>query len=241
MPGRRTPKVEALVVNAIRRLQDVQGSRSREISNYISQEYNVPSEETRRQVQLALRRGLSYGILKRSKGGYYSCNRDYLGQLSLGNGTGDGVMEPCPAQPWRFGIRKKRRAKRARQKRAREAREKREKERRRRERSRKYRRTSRARRRGRRPSRRRRRRPSGRRSRRRRRRVGRSRRSRGRSQGRPRTRADLGEIEMEAMFPEPKRNDADRKDENPHKSETSILSEYSDERHSQNSPQNSQS
>ncbi|TGZ51822.1 hypothetical protein DBV15_08591 [Temnothorax longispinosus] len=246
MPGRRTPKVEALVVNAIRRLQDVQGSTSREISNYISQEYNVPSEETRRQVQLALRRGLSYGILKRSKGGYYSCNRDHLGQLSLGNGTGDGVMEPCPAQPWRFGIQKKRRAKRARQRRAREAREKRarekrEKERRRRERSRKYRRTSRARRRGRRPSRRRRRRPSRRRSRRRRRRVGRSRgRSRGRSQGRPRTRADLGEIEMEAMFPEPKRNDADRKDENPHKSETSI-SEYSDERHSQNSPQNSQS
>lgn len=69
MPApRRTPKIEALVVNAIRRLQDVQGSTSREISNYISQEYNVPSEETRRQVQLALRRGLSYGILKRSKG-----------------------------------------------------------------------------------------------------------------------------------------------------------------------------
>lgn len=68
MPVRRTPKVEALVVNAIRRLQDVQGSTAREISNYISQEYNVPSEETRRQVQFALRRGLSYGILKRSKG-----------------------------------------------------------------------------------------------------------------------------------------------------------------------------
>lgn len=67
MPARRTPKVEALVVNAIRRLQDVQGSTSREISNYISQEYNVPSEETRRQVQFALRRGLSYGILKRSR------------------------------------------------------------------------------------------------------------------------------------------------------------------------------
>jgi len=67
MPARRTPKVEALVVNAIRRLQDVQGSTSREISNYISQEYDVPIEETRRQVQFALRRGLSYGILKRSR------------------------------------------------------------------------------------------------------------------------------------------------------------------------------
>jgi len=67
MPVKRTPKIEALVVNAIRRLQDVQGSTSREISNYISQEYNVPSEEIKRQVQFALRRGLSYRILKRSK------------------------------------------------------------------------------------------------------------------------------------------------------------------------------
>jgi len=68
MPIKRTPKIEALVVNAIRRLQDVQGSTSREISNYISQEYNVPKEEIKRQVQFALRRGLSYKILKRSKG-----------------------------------------------------------------------------------------------------------------------------------------------------------------------------
>lgn len=67
MPARRTPKVEALVVNAIRRLQDVQGSTSREISNYISQEYDVPKKEIRRQVQLALQRGLSYGILQRSR------------------------------------------------------------------------------------------------------------------------------------------------------------------------------
>jgi len=74
MPARRTPKVEALVVNAIRRLQDVQGSTSREISNYISQEYNVPSEEIRRQVQFVLRRGLSYGILKRSKGYEFDAN-----------------------------------------------------------------------------------------------------------------------------------------------------------------------
>jgi len=67
MPARRTPKVEALVVNAIRRLQDVQGSTSREISNYISQEYDVPKEDIRRQVRVALERGLSYGILQRSR------------------------------------------------------------------------------------------------------------------------------------------------------------------------------
>lgn len=74
MPVRRTPKVEALVVNALRRLQDVQGSTAQEISNYISQEYNVPSEETKRQVQFALRRGLSYGILKRSRGYEFDAN-----------------------------------------------------------------------------------------------------------------------------------------------------------------------
>lgn len=66
MPARRTPKVEALVVNAIRRLQDVQGSTSREISNYISQEYDLPRKEIRRHVQLALQRGLAYGILQKS-------------------------------------------------------------------------------------------------------------------------------------------------------------------------------
>ncbi|XP_011879960.1 PREDICTED: uncharacterized protein LOC105568701 [Vollenhovia emeryi] len=129
MPARRTPKVEALVVNAIRRLQDVQGSTSREISNYISQEYNVPIEETRQQVQFALRRGLSYGILKCSKGGYYSCNRDYLGQFSLENGMGDGVMEPCPLQPWRKrGIERWRRKMKRRKREARERSRKRREE-----------------------------------------------------------------------------------------------------------------
>lgn len=234
MPARRTPKVEALVVNAIRRLQDVQGSTSREISNYISQEYDVPIEETRRQVQFALRRGLSYGILKRSREGYYSCNHDYLGQLSLGDGMGDGVMEPCPLHPARKrAFAKWRREQRAKKRRRREAqrryrrRIKREKERRRRSRTRGRRR---------RPSRRR---PSRRRRRRRRRsRRRRSRRRGARRRGRPRTRADSGEIEMEAMSPEQKSNDVDRKDEDPRKSEISI-SEHSDERHSRDSPQNS--
>lgn len=77
MPARQTPKVEALVVNAIRRLQDVQGSTSREISNYISQEYDVPGKEIRRQVQLALQRGLSYGILQRSKGYEFDVSVNY--------------------------------------------------------------------------------------------------------------------------------------------------------------------
>ncbi|XP_070162689.1 probable splicing factor, arginine/serine-rich 7 [Polyergus mexicanus] len=217
MPARRTPKVEALVVNAIRRLQDVQGSTSREISNYISQEYDLPRKEIRRQVQLALQRGLAYGILHKSSSGYYSCNRDYLGQLSLGDGTGDGVMEPCPWRRRRFGRRGRRRSgsrsrRRRRQRRGKvRARQRRDTSRRRRRR-----------RRGR---------------RRRRRRDGR--RSRRRSGERTRTRADPDEIENEAMVSESKENNAS-KDDAQRKSETSI-SEHSGEMRLQDSPRDSES
>ncbi|KAL0126293.1 hypothetical protein PUN28_004997 [Cardiocondyla obscurior] len=213
MPARRAPKIEALVVNAIRRLQDVQGSTMREISSYISQEYNVPSEETKRQVQLALKRGLSYGILKRSKRGYYSCNRDYL--LS-GNGTGDGVIEPCPSQPWRFGVRARKRKRRrarlnARKRRARLAREQAKRKRRARESARKRRRgRSGRRKRGRSRAKR----GGGRTSRRgrRRRRAGREK-KRERNDGRVRTRADPREIETEANIyaPEEKRRGQERR------------------------------
>lgn len=86
MTGKKAPKVEALVVNAIRRLQDAQGSTSKEISNYIAQEYDVPGPEIKKQVQLALKRGVSYGILQRSKGGYYSCNRDFLAKQPMESG-----------------------------------------------------------------------------------------------------------------------------------------------------------
>ncbi|XP_029168151.1 luc7-like protein 3 [Nylanderia fulva] len=258
MPARRTPKVEALVVNAIRRLQDLQGSTSQEISNYISQEYDVPKNEIARQVQIALKRGLSYGILQRSASGHYSCNRNCLEQLSLGDGTGDGVIEPCPSQPWRFGVRERKRKKlRARRRRREREREKElEKRKKRRERLRGKRRgRSRGRRRRRRTRRRRRRsrtRRGKRRSRTRRggrgrsrtRRGGRRRRSRtrrgGRSRTRTRTRADRNEMEIEAMVSEPKRNDTS-KNEVSHKSDTSI-SEHSGEMHFQDPPlQDSQS
>lgn len=164
------------------------------------------------------------GILR----GYYSCNRDYFGQLSLGDGTGDGVMEPCPSQPWRFGVRaRKRRKRKARL----AARKRRERERRMRGRGRRRRgRTRGRRRRGR--SRR------GRRRSRRGRRGGRRRRTRGRT----RSRANLDEIETEAMVPESKDNPS--KDDAPRKSETSI-SEHSGEMplqdFLQDSPQDSQS
>ncbi|KAF7394652.1 hypothetical protein HZH66_007826 [Vespula vulgaris] len=68
MSGRRRPKIEALIVNAIRKLQDAQGLTPREISNYITQEYDVPGTEIKKQVHLALKRGVSYGILRKYKG-----------------------------------------------------------------------------------------------------------------------------------------------------------------------------
>lgn len=68
MSVKKSPKIQKLVVNAIRKLQDVQGSTPQEISNYISQEYDVPNTKIQRQVRLALARAVSYGILQRSKG-----------------------------------------------------------------------------------------------------------------------------------------------------------------------------
>lgn len=68
MAAQKSQKIEAQVVEAIRRLQAIQGSTPQEISNYIAQEYNIPGSEIRRHVQLALRRGVTYGILQRLKG-----------------------------------------------------------------------------------------------------------------------------------------------------------------------------
>ncbi|KAG7189733.1 hypothetical protein KM043_017400 [Ampulex compressa] len=98
MSNKKTPKIEPLVVNAIRRLQDVQGSTPREISNYISQEYDVPVSEIRPQVQLALKRGITYGILQRLKGGHYTYHREPLGR----EGNGEIVEIPCHGRK-RFG------------------------------------------------------------------------------------------------------------------------------------------
>ncbi|XP_078035175.1 uncharacterized protein LOC144469117 [Augochlora pura] len=78
MAAKKSQKIEAQVVDAIRRLQAVQGSTARDISNYICQEYDLPSAEIRRQVQVALKRGVAYGILQKLKGGSYTYNLDFL-------------------------------------------------------------------------------------------------------------------------------------------------------------------
>ncbi|XP_017765516.1 PREDICTED: uncharacterized protein LOC108554686 [Eufriesea mexicana] len=90
----KTPKIEAQVVEAIRRLQAIQGSTPREISSYIAQEYNIPSSEIRRHVHIALKRGVTYGILQRLKGGCYTYNQDFFGSECLNSGDAD-VQERC--------------------------------------------------------------------------------------------------------------------------------------------------
>ncbi|KAF7398638.1 hypothetical protein HZH66_006535 [Vespula vulgaris] len=70
-----TAKTLALVISAIKELREMKGSTSREILNYITSTYSVPSETARRQMQVALKRGVAYGILKKS-GVHYSLPTD---------------------------------------------------------------------------------------------------------------------------------------------------------------------
>ncbi|XP_011495327.1 PREDICTED: uncharacterized protein LOC105360193 [Ceratosolen solmsi marchali] len=78
--SRRLPKFEALVVNAIRRLQTSQGSTASEIANYLHQEYDVSGPEIRRQIQQTIRRGVNFGILEKSKRGYTTCDHNITEQ-----------------------------------------------------------------------------------------------------------------------------------------------------------------
>ncbi|XP_061940322.1 histone H1, gonadal-like [Apis cerana] len=112
MAFKRSQRIEAQVVEAIRRLQAIQGSTPQEISNYIAQEYNIPGSEIRPHVQLALKRGVTYGILQRLKGGCYTYNPDFLnGQCISG---GDATVEiPCKGRRRRRG-RSRRRGRRRR-------------------------------------------------------------------------------------------------------------------------------
>ncbi|XP_033336422.2 uncharacterized protein LOC117226315 [Megalopta genalis] len=94
MAAKKSQKIEAQVVDAIRRLQAVQGSTARDISNYISQEYDLPSTEIKRQVQVALKRGVAYGILQKLKGGSYTYNLDFLERHPLARAE-TGVDAPA--------------------------------------------------------------------------------------------------------------------------------------------------
>lgn len=67
MNAKKSPKLEALVVSAIRQLQDIQGSTAAEIANYLNKEYDVKGPELRKQINMTLRRGLNCGILQKSR------------------------------------------------------------------------------------------------------------------------------------------------------------------------------
>ncbi|XP_046143531.1 uncharacterized protein LOC114880659 [Osmia bicornis bicornis] len=110
MVNERTPKFEAQVMHAIRRLQTVKGSTQREISNYISQEYDLPLQDVRRQVQLALKRGVTYGILQRMKGGCFTYNQ----QLFDGHSLETEVEIPCKGRRRRRKSRRSRRRRKSR-------------------------------------------------------------------------------------------------------------------------------
>ncbi|KAI4496086.1 hypothetical protein M0802_008126 [Mischocyttarus mexicanus] len=66
-----TNKTLALIISAIKELRETKGSTSREILNYITAIYNLPSESARRQMKTALKRGVACGILKKN-GVHYS-------------------------------------------------------------------------------------------------------------------------------------------------------------------------
>ncbi|XP_076623624.1 uncharacterized protein LOC143343032 [Colletes latitarsis] len=69
--GKQVPKMSAWVVNAIKNLREVQGSTSKEIISYITSQYSAPESTIQRQMQVALKRGLDYGILKKNNGHYF--------------------------------------------------------------------------------------------------------------------------------------------------------------------------
>lgn len=96
MGFKKAQKIEAQVVEAIRRLQTTQGSTPRDISNYISQEYSLPSTEVKRQVQVALKRGVAYGILHRMNG-YIEMKRTLINNTlygTLSSKSGKWQTEP---------------------------------------------------------------------------------------------------------------------------------------------------
>ncbi|XP_043257562.1 protein SON-like [Colletes gigas] len=59
-------KALTMVISAIRNLREAKGSSSREILHYLSSMYNIPPQVARRQMLTALKRGVSYGILKKT-------------------------------------------------------------------------------------------------------------------------------------------------------------------------------
>ncbi|XP_018347715.1 PREDICTED: uncharacterized protein LOC108751802 [Trachymyrmex septentrionalis] len=65
-----TVKILGLIISAIKNLRELKGSTTREILHYITSVYKIPVAVARRQMQNALKRGVNYGILKKTDGQY---------------------------------------------------------------------------------------------------------------------------------------------------------------------------
>ncbi|XP_014218839.1 histone H1, early embryonic-like [Copidosoma floridanum] len=102
---RGTPKISGLVVAALRNLRDAHGSSPKEIMKYIMAEYNASESTVQRQLKTALKRGVEYGILKKTNAGY-SLNTDaeVIGPIDLAQMDACGG---CPKKPKRRGCKPK--------------------------------------------------------------------------------------------------------------------------------------
>lgn len=67
--------MSAHVVNAIRNLREVHGSTSKEIMKYIMTQHSGTEATIQKRMYAALKRGLEYGILRKTNG-HYSLNMD---------------------------------------------------------------------------------------------------------------------------------------------------------------------
>ncbi|KAF7988593.1 hypothetical protein HCN44_001166 [Aphidius gifuensis] len=105
MGSSKTSKFGKMVVKAIKRLQEAQGSSPKEISNYVSQEYNVPSEEIKKQINVALKQGVEYGILLKRTGGVYTCNPEIINIPTLADGQAKTSCSHGMKMSKRFGRR----------------------------------------------------------------------------------------------------------------------------------------
>ncbi|XP_018373209.1 PREDICTED: uncharacterized protein LOC108767709 [Trachymyrmex cornetzi] len=65
-----TVKILGLIISAIKNLRELKGSTTREILHYITSVYKIPAAVARRQMHNALKRGVTYGILKKTDGQY---------------------------------------------------------------------------------------------------------------------------------------------------------------------------
>ncbi|XP_058793272.1 uncharacterized protein LOC131665413 [Phymastichus coffea] len=106
-----SPKMSGLVVAALRNLRAAHGSTAKEIMKYIMAEYNASEAVVQRQLKTALKRGVEYGILKKTTAGY-SLNTDaeVIGPFDLAQMDACGKRKKRSCKPKRRGCVPKKRS-----------------------------------------------------------------------------------------------------------------------------------